>query len=400
MNKVIKKSKYRDKNKRKSINNKPKKSKSKQSKSKQSKKDKNRKQNKQNKQNRSISKNETIFAKNKKNQIFIDEFMKMKSQVRYDMDHTKDKQIKLQNSFKIQVIDNVIKIISKMDVHITNPKQLEDIKGIGKKTLQRIDEIIKTGKLSELDQLPDIAEYQKYIDELSEIYGIGDKLAYELFKKYDVKNIDDLKKLYHSGKIDLPDVVVKGLKYHGIVKDKIPFSEMQQIDNYLHKILYKIDKELFGIICGSYRRLAPFSGDIDMLIVHPKIKTFDDKSYTKNINYLELFITELKKDKFIVDSLTADDVITTYRGYCKYNNNPVRRIDLRFIPYESYYSAILYFTGPKDFNKKMRTLAIAQGYSLSEYGLTDENGNIVHANSEKEIFDILGMEYLPPEKRK
>jgi DNA polymerase/3'-5' exonuclease PolX len=87
-------------------------------------------------------------------------------------------------------------------------------------------------------------------------------------------------------------------------------------------------------------------------------------------------------------------------GICKLGDDGLlRRIDVRYMPYNSYYSAILYFTGSKDFNRKMRQIAISMGYKLNEYGLYDENGKPFTINSEKEIFDILGMEYLIPSKR-
>ena len=68
-------------------------------------------------------------------------------------------------------------------------------------------------------------------------------------------------------------------------------------------------------------------------------------------------------------------------GIFKWKNSKPRRIDIRFIPYDSYYSAILYFTGPKDFNKNMRLNAIAQNYTLNEYGLYDENNKLIKVNS-------------------
>ena len=139
------------------------------------------------------------------------------------------------------------------------------------------------------------------------------------------------------------------------------------------------------------------SGDIDIIIVHPSVKTKND---TKQINYIEKYVIALKKNKFIVDSLTSDDVYTKYMGICKLGKNGnLRRIDIRYMPYESFYSAILYFTGSKDFNKKMRQIAIDMGYMLNEYGLFDTNGKMFIVKSEKEIFDLLGMEYITPDKR-
>ena len=336
---------------------------------------------------------------NKSNNLLIEEFQKLKKQIRFDIDHAQNKKKRLSNSFRLQAIDKILSVLQNFPNKITSSEQLKGIKGIGKNTLERVDEILSKGKLDEIIPGLQNQDYLKYIDELSDIYGIGERTAFDLYKNHNVKSIDDLVKLYKSGKISLPDQVLMGLKYHDIAKGNIPREEIEKIDEYLHEILLKIDPQLFGIICGSYRRMAPTSGDIDMLLVHPDVKTLNSKVKLKK-NYLSIFINKLIDEGFIVDSLTSPDVSTKYMGFCKYNDKPVRRIDIRFIPYNSYYAAILYFTGPKDFNKRMRRLAISLGYSLSEYGLTDENGKLITVNSEKEIFDILGMEYLSPDKRK
>lgn len=111
-------------------------------------------------------------------------------------------------------------------------------------------------------------------------------------------------------------------------------------------------------------------------------------------------VKELKKIKFLLDDLTDKNYEVDYMGFCKLNNNPVRRIDIRFFPYDSYYSALMHFTGSGDFNKKLRLIAQNLGYKLSEYGLLDIKTNkYVKIKSEKDIFIKLGLEYIPPERR-
>lgn len=332
------------------------------------------------------------------NNKIINEFIKLTKQIKFDIDKSKNKKEELSNSFRLLTIQKIIKILEKFPDKIVNSDQLKNLPGIGKGTIDRINEILKTGKLSEIKQDVIDKSYLKYLEELEDVYGIGHKTALELFNKYNVKSISDLKKLYKTGIIELPPNIVKGLEYYGKIKENIPRIEIDKINNYLLDILRSLDKELFGIICGSYRRLKLTSNDIDMLIVHPKLKTKKDVENCK-INYLKLFIEELIDKKFIVDSLTDINVPTKYMGLSKFENNPIRRIDIRFIPYESYYYAMLYFTGAKDFNKKMRMVAINLGYTLNEYGLFDKKNKMLKVKSEKEIFDLLGMEYIDPQYR-
>lgn len=329
------------------------------------------------------------------NSNIINQFELLIKQIQFDIDFSSGKQ-QLINTFRLKSITDVLQIIKKYPTKITKASELENIKGIGDKSIKRIDEILKTGKLKEIKISSDIDKYLKIIDELDDVIGIGRKKAYELFKKYDVKSIKDLQTKYKNGKIELPDNIIKGLKYMGKIHDKIPRTEIDSMIEILHKTAVKIDSQLFVTVCGSYRRETSTSGDIDVIIVHPSVKTLND---TKSINYIELFVKALKEKKFIIDSLTEDDVYTKYMGICKIKNGLLRRIDIRYMPYESYYSAILYFTGSKDFNKKMRLVAISMGYKLNEYGLFDENNNQFKIKSENDIFNLLGMEYLIPSKR-
>lgn len=331
------------------------------------------------------------------NSQIIAEFEKLLKQIQFDMDHSSKKD-KIKHTYRIAAMRKTLEVIKKFPNKITSSKQLEGIEGIGKGSKDRIDEILQSGKLNEI--MDDILDqtYLNYVNELDSLYGIGQAKALELYQNHDVKSIDDLKELVKNGIITLPDNVMVGLKYYGMAKEKIPRSEMEEIDIYLHKQIVKIDPELFGIICGSYRRMKATSNDIDMLLIHPSIKTKMAKEDIK-INYLHKYIMLLKKEGFIVDSLTSDDVLTKYMGLCKYDDNPIRRIDIRFIPYESYYSATLYFTGSAELNKKMRRVADSMGYTLNEYGLYDDKGVAFPINSEKDIFNELGMEYISPENR-
>jgi DNA polymerase/3'-5' exonuclease PolX len=101
----------------------------------------------------------------------------------------------------------------------------------------------------------------------------------------------------------------------------------------------------------------------------------------------------------IIDSMTDKKVKTKFFGFSKYLNNPPRRIDIRFVSYNSYPSALLYFTGSKDLNTKMRSIAKKKGYKLSEYGLFDKNNIPFKVNNERDIFHKLDMEYIPPALR-
>jgi DNA polymerase/3'-5' exonuclease PolX len=100
----------------------------------------------------------------------------------------------------------------------------------------------------------------------------------------------------------------------------------------------------------------------------------------------------------IIDAMTDKKIKTKFMGFSRYLDNYPRRIDIRFISYDSYPAALLYFTGSGDFNKKMRQIAKNKGYKLSEYGLFKDD-IMIKVETERDIFHKLDMEYLPPRLR-
>lgn len=319
-----------------------------------------------------------------------------------------DKDIKTvtSNKFRIKQLKNVKEILKKYPekISLENLDKLKEINGIGKGSIARIKEILETGKLSELNNfVPQSKEQEKILEDLESVVGIGHVKAIELYNQ-GIKSVKDLKKKYKNGEIELNDKILLGLKYYGKFFGNIPRKEIKEISKILTQIIKKINKninseiEYVYEICGSYRREKPFCGDIDILI--------SKKGKLDKINYLENIINLLKdpikknnNEPLIIDDLTDKNIHTKYMGFCKYLDNPIRRIDIRFIPFESFYSALVYFTGSMELNKKMRQIAKIKHYKLSEYGLFKENGDKIEINSERDLFDALDIEYLHPRLR-
>ena len=347
-----------------------------------------------------MAKTTSFKVANSNNEKIALAFYLLTKQIQNKIDNEEDSKKKNIMRFKLRSIQTGLKAIQKYEKKITNGKELDSLPGIGKGIISRINEIIDTGTLKELSGVKKNNK-NDIIDELTQVINIGRSLANELIKKYNVLSVKDLKKRVKTGEIDVNDKVKIGLKYHGKVKLNIPRKEIDKVNEYLQKVVKKIDKDLVLEICGSYRRGKLTSNDIDILMTHPKIKTDKDK---KKYNYLETVLNKLVKDKFLVGHLTKLDTDTKYMGFSRLKKNPIRRIDIRFVPMNSYASAKLYFTGSYELNKQMRNVAKEKGYKLNEYGLfrlkeDGSKGRKVTTKDEKSIFKKLGMKYLEPTKR-
>ena len=344
------------------------------------------------------------------NKSLVNQFKLLVQQIQHkiDNDSTLSNKEKTAERFRLRNLKNGLKIIQLFPDKITSGNDLKHIQGIGSGIMKRIDEVLETKELSELPDTKELKKISKKIEliqELSQVINIGSSKAKELVDKYNVKSVDDLKKRSKSGEIPLNDKILIGLKYYGKVQDHILRKEIDSFYKILKKIVNNIDEDMILKIAGSYRRKKPFSNDIDILLSHYDIVTPSDNKKSE-VDYLNTFIDTLKKKNIIVDDLTDGVIKTKYMGFSKYGNNPVRRIDIRFVPYQSYYTALLYFTGSYEFNRDMRLVAKTLGYKLNEYGLYKletkkgkETARMIKIDSEEAVFKKLGMKFLKPEER-
>ncbi len=309
--------------------------------------------------------------------------------------------------FRIKTYKLLYNVIKKLPEKLISVEQIKGIEGLSKKSYDKINEILETGTLSYLtDNGFDISIYNntnKIIDDLQKIHGIGTVNAKKIIEKYKITCIDDMINKFNNNiikvkKNGLTKAMAIGIKYYYDLLKKIPRDEIDTISEIIKQYFNKIDENIIITVCGSYRRGCSYSKDVDILISHPNIITQEDVK-NKGIQTLKMVIDQLKYYNILIDDLTTHGDIK-YMGIYKLNDNPARRIDLQYIPYESYYFALLYFTGSGEFNKVMRGIASDRGFRLNEFSLyykkTNKKVKDYIINSEKEIFDLLRINYVEP----
>jgi DNA polymerase beta len=315
------------------------------------------------------------------------------------------------NIFRIRSYLKVAKIFSELKFEVKSSEQVKDISGIGAKTILKIDEILESGRLEKIESFQPILSTQKKDKKILEgITGVGPVKADKLIK--DGYNLDKLKNIFKTNQNDLESVLthhqILGVKYYDDLLQRIPYAEITLVDQYLKKNLETINLKKFKSgqfkmhICGSYRRMTPNSGDIDILFYNTS-NTNDEET---DVKFFKLFLSTLGTKGFLKDHLTDPEKVSTkYMGFCKLSRKKLcRRIDMRCIRYSSLASAMLYFTGSGDFNKNMRTFALKKGFTINEYGIyklkSDKTkGEAVDVNSESDIFKTLGLDYIEPKDR-
>lgn len=284
------------------------------------------------------------------------------------------------SDFKSRAYSNMIKLVESVKYDITPVtvnRFKEEYKGqITQGMSKRIEEYIKSGSLSGLD------EAEKYIMDsefVIKIAGVGPKLA-QKFVDAGYTNKRAIHLAVESGKLKLTRMQELGLKYYDDINSRIPRDEISRIFSKLRKYIPKV-----SIITGSYRRGAADSGDIDILCRIDELR-------------MESIYESIVQMPEYVDTFSRGDERFTflYRG----PSGKVRQIDVLLLRPEEYWTGILYFTGSADFNVAMRGYAKTIGYRLNQRSLCKlPNSAPLHIESEKQIFDILGLTYIDPEYR-
>ncbi|KAM9547990.1 DNA polymerase beta [Salvelinus alpinus] len=290
-------------------------------------------------------------------------------------------------------------VISKYPQKIKNGEEAKKLDGVGKEIAKKIDEFLQTGTLKKLEKIRN-DDTSSSINFLTRVTGIGPAAARKFFDE-GVKTLEDLKKIEH--KLNHHQQI--GLKYFEEFEKRIPRTEMTKMETLILQELELVDTEYIGTICGSYRRGAESSGDIDILLTHPNYTSVDEKQP----KLLHAVVEHFESIGFITDTLSKGD--TKYMGVCQLQRNDEdeeeylhRRIDIRLIPKDQYYCGVLYFTGSDIFNKNMRTHALEKGFTLNEYtirpvGVTGMAGEPLMVDSEKDVFDYIQWKYREPKER-
>lgn len=294
--------------------------------------------------------------------------------------------------FKAKAYATAAKNITSLNKPVYSVSDLDGVKGVGDKIRAKIIELMETGKVAAAE----LSDSSELVSELMKIHGIGPSKAKILIETHGIKSIAALEENAHL----LNDKQKIGLKYWRDFQERIPRKEMLIHQELLTKIIRDIDSDFVFEITGSFRRMEPSSGDIDVLITHKQ-----DGLDEQQVNIEDLFkaiVAGLKDSGYLTDTFAEGP--KKCLGVCRLKRyKRFRRIDLLYASKTEYPFALLYFTGSMDFNVAMRSYCLSKGYSMSEHGIKDDaTGKMIDtgAHTEKDIFEFLKLNYVEPQNRK
>lgn len=295
-----------------------------------------------------------------------------------------------ENGFKIRAYYEAARRLKEDFRPITkkdSKASLMEIPRVGDALAEKMLEYMKKGKISYLERLR--RQIPKAVRDLLKIPHLGPNRVRDLYINLGIKSKKDLLKHAKNGKIiELPGFgdklvsqILNAIEKGQEKKKRHERTTVEPIAKKLINLLKKIKGVQKVEVAGSYRRGAKTVGDLDLLVVGARnLAPKTEKQITKTFKNLTLLASGETKVAFVLFPQNL-------------------QVDIRFVPKESYGAALLYFTGNKDFNIKMRKVAIEKGYLLNEYGLFDA-GEYVAGKTEEEVCKKLDFKLPPPKQRK
>ena len=287
-------------------------------------------------------------------------------------------------------------------------KALTAIDGVGKGTAAKIAEFAETGTIAEHDELAE--KVPAGVLELLEIQGLGPKTVKLLWEEKNVESVEDLKKIIDDGSIlTLPRMGEKTVEN---IKESIAFRESSGTRLHIGVAMPIAEAlaERMGAVAGvedcafagSLRRGKETIGDIDVLIT-----TSDPEAARAAFCEHEAVAKVLARGEHKCSvRLSLGGLGGRFGGA----DGLALQADLRLVPRESWGAALLYFTGSKAHNVRLRERALSRGMTLNEYGLFPEDKSDdtppqqrgvepVAADTEERIYKKLGLPFVPPTLR-
>ena len=295
-------------------------------------------------------------------------------------------EIKSANPFKIRAYRNAADIIGHMAERIADltDADVRELPGIGKDLTAKIRELIDTDALAFYDELR--KEFPPTLLDMLRLQGVGPKTVAVLYGELGIETLDDLEAAATEGRLRTlkgmgpkkEQLLLRSLAEHRRRVGRHLIGHADEVATRVIDYLRADAPDTTIVPVGSLRRGCETCGDIDLLALGT-----DDQLMSRFTRFPEV-------ERVLGQGPTKSSVLL--QGDLQ--------ADLRLVSGESAGAATQYFTGSKAHNIAVRDLALQRGLKLNEYGLfrvTDDHR--VAGTSETEIYEALGLAYIPPELR-
>jgi len=296
-------------------------------------------------------------------------------------------ELKGENTFKVSAYRKAAQSLEMDERTLDEIENVTELKGIGKGVGEVIDEYRQSGQSSALEALQ--KEVPEGLIPLLKIQGLGSKKIAKLYKELNIDSKEALQVACEKGKVSelsgfakkTEQNILEAVKALGAKKEKYPIDQIRGLNSEINDYLATVKDIDKYEVAGSYRRYKEMSKDLDYIIStdHP---TSVQQSLLKMPNIVKQ--VAVGQTKVSLELAYDDETIG---------------VDFRLIEPAAFYHTLQHFTGSKDHNIRIRQLAKEQDEKVSEYGIEQNNGEIIQYQSEKEIYEHFGVNWIEPALR-
>jgi DNA polymerase (family 10) len=294
-------------------------------------------------------------------------------------------EIKGENPFKSRAYYGAAKTLSGIDnlEEIIKSKRLKEIKGIGDALSKKIEEYGETGRMEYYEELK--KEIPASLLELMGIPNLGPKKIKVLYDELGITNVGELEYACKENRLvtligfgeKTQEKILKGIEFVKRHQGEFLFGDIYpEAERIKDKFQTEAGAQLVEV-CGSIRRRKEIVKDIDILVSgedHERLSSF--------------FASMPEVDEILLKGDTKTS--------CRLKSGV--EADLRVVSASEFPFALMYFTGSKEHNVRLRGISKRKDWKLNEYGLF-EGERPLPLLSEEEIYRALGLAYIPPELR-
>ncbi|MBI4124595.1 MAG: DNA polymerase/3'-5' exonuclease PolX [Deltaproteobacteria bacterium] len=295
-------------------------------------------------------------------------------------------EIRGENPFKIRAYYNAARTIGGLTQEIGDlikKKQLIELPGIGKNLAAHIEELHKTGKVKEYVKI--LKSVPEGILEMLDIPGLGPKKVKAVWEKLDLTSIGDLELACQHGNVatlegfgqKTQEKILEGIAQLKKHAGQFLYAEAERPAEAVFQKIAKHKNVQRTALAGSLRRRKETVKDIDIVAATDAPK-----------KVMDFFVKLPEVEKILQHGETKSAVVL--------KAGP--QADLRCVSDKEFPYALHHFTGSKEHNVAMRSLALKKGMKMNEYGLF-KGKNLISCKDEAEIFGRLGLNYIEPELR-
>jgi DNA polymerase (family 10) len=289
------------------------------------------------------------------------------------------------NSFRVRAYESAAQSITAQasDLGKLTVQELQKIDGVGKSTAEKIRELIETGKVAKLEGLRQ--KHPPAVVALLRIQGLGPKALKRLRAELGVASMDDLRRVLAEHKLrDLKGFGQKSednltraiarLEQQGSI-GRTPISVALPLARRIVARLAEVPGVTHASTCGSLRRFSETIGDVDVLV-----------SASDPTPVMDAVVALPAVDSVLGRGPSKTSILTR-RG---------TQVDVRVVAPGQLGAALLYFTGSKGHNIKLRQRALERDWTLNEYALSEiEGGKLIASETEEDIYRALGLAFIP-----